>query len=122
MYSRETTLPRREYRTALQPQGLTVLTSGRTKFMSLIVTKRNWAYYERHCRGKIKHKTLEIAQSWAGIKMQVYTCKFCGSLHVGHGRGEPLNAVKRPGSETSLSAQVDCAAPERVVRQERAMC
>ena len=58
----------------------------------MFITKENWDYYFRHCRGKVKHETAQSAQSHVDSlhrklpadDFHYYRCDFCKKLHVGH--------------------------------------
>ncbi len=64
---------------------------------TLFITKKSWAYYERHCKGKIKHIAIHQAQTHVdGLKkakpnedFNYYICRFCMKLHVGHVKTNP---------------------------------
>lgn len=67
------------------------------KRQSLFITKKSWAYYERHCRGKIKHVAIHQAQTHVddlkkkkpAEDFNYYVCRFCLKLHVGHVKTNP---------------------------------
>jgi hypothetical protein len=65
----------------------------------LFVTKNTWAYYERHCRSKIKHKTATQALGHAkslnktGEEFGFYQCRFCKNFHVGHNKTNPKSQL-----------------------------
>lgn len=64
---------------------------------TLFITKKSWNYWERHCKGKIKHKIIQSAQAHInGLKKKspteefnYYVCRFCSKLHVGHIKTNP---------------------------------
>jgi len=64
---------------------------------TLFITKKTWDYWERHCKGKLKHKTIQSAQTHVDdLKKKkptegfnYYVCKFCSKLHVGHIKTNP---------------------------------
>jgi len=63
----------------------------------MFITKKSWAYYERHCRGKIKHGAIHEAQAHVdelkrkkpAEDFNFYICHFCSKLHVGHIKTNP---------------------------------
>jgi len=64
---------------------------------TVFITKKSWSYWERHCKGKIKHIAIHQAQAHVdGLKKKApaedfnwYVCRFCLKLHVGHVKTNP---------------------------------
>lgn len=69
------------------------------KSRKLFISKANWDYYERHCKGKIKHSTTRQAEMHIrGLnrvhpleRYKMYACNFCQHIHVGHQK--PLSST-----------------------------
>ena len=77
---------------------------------TLFITKKSWAYYERHCKGKIKHKAMHhVARHLEGLKRRYpneaftwYVCRFCSNMHIGHVKTSPT--AQEQGQAASAGA------------------
>ena len=59
------------------------------------ITNKSWAYWERHCKGKIKHteesaeRNRKAMEKSYGTEFSKYVCNFCHKWHVGHKKEQP---------------------------------